>query len=79
MLIKYLLLRSFLFRLTNHAIARQMFYSWGTNLRFLCITGTQNEGKYAGVQTPLSRYNPVKGLFDSWLTPDLYREGGALL
>jgi hypothetical protein len=27
----------------------------------------------------VSRYNPVKGLFDSWLTPDLYREGRALL
>jgi hypothetical protein len=27
----------------------------------------------------MSRYNPVKGLFDSWLTPDLYREGGTLL
>jgi hypothetical protein len=27
----------------------------------------------------MSRYNPVKGLFDSWLTPDLYREGRALL
>jgi hypothetical protein len=27
----------------------------------------------------LSRYNPVKGLLDSWLTPDPYREGGTLL
>jgi len=27
----------------------------------------------------VSRYNPVKGLFDSWLTPDPLREGGAPL
>ena len=27
----------------------------------------------------LLRYNPVKGLFDSWLTPNPCREGGVLL
>jgi hypothetical protein len=32
----------------------------------------QNDGD---VGTHLSRYNPVKGLFDSWLTPGLCREG----
>jgi len=32
---------------------------------------------YAYLQYFMSRYNPVKGLFGSWLTPDLYREGGA--
>ena len=32
----------------------------------------------AGDVWSLSRYNPVKGLFGSWLTPDWYQEGGAL-
>ena len=30
-----------------------------------------------GLIERLLRYNPVKGLLGSWLTPDLYLEGGA--
>jgi len=41
----------------------------------------REEGEASGMiqLEKVSRYNPVKRLFDSWLTPGLHRGGGAPL
>jgi hypothetical protein len=57
---------------------------WIAGRRYACLGGSiqshKNKDSLYGrrsLESGMSRYNPVKGL-GSWLTPDLYRIGGAL-
>jgi len=49
------------------------------NLNFGSMLYDTGTGIILNSQMDVSRYNPVKGLFDSWLTPNPCREGGAPL